>query len=957
MELGNRVKFIRNPDKGLGKIIDIKNLFGKKYYSVYFENDSKILEVREDEIELSMNFNEKLFKGIFDTPEEFLFNTMGKKLNSLYYSEMGIAASNFKIKPLPHQILALNFVLNQFRPRCLLADEVGLGKTIEAALIYEELKLRGMGNRILIICPASLGKQWQEELQNKFNESFFLMDKDGANSLKSLYGEKGNIWNEYDRVICSMDFLKPRKIGDKLFERVKNKREEHNRRIFQDCIEAGWDIVIIDEAHKLTKEEEETARYKMGKAFSESVPIFLLLSATPHRGKPEIFKSLLQLIDDEMFESLKDINPENVSRICIRNNKRAAVDMEGKRLFKDRITDICKIDRKSQEDQIELELYDAISNYVSEYYDYAVKENNTIMMFLLLMYQRIVSSSSQAILRALTKRFDKLNKLSEISNLIEDVGIDDFMEQSSENQIRILEENSITLKNPKLLKGEKEIIGHCIELARKATIGRHDAKFKMLLRILDEIKMRERKTDIKIIIFTEFTETQKYIRTSLESMDYKTAVINGNLSLEEKMNQKEYFRSEADFLISTDAGGEGLNLQFAAHMINYDIPWNPMILEQRIGRIDRIGQKEIVKIFNFVLKDSVEERVRETLENKLEIIKEQFGTDQVKDILSTLQEDFSFDKIYIDAVKFRQKQGEELEELAQKLYNDARSILEKNQFLLPFTKETEIQPEQKILLETLPEKVKNFVKIFLSTKGEKLEEYKEKKGVYHFKNLHKDIYNESQVKNVIFDAQIGIEFENTELLSLQSRFIKKLIKESNKSGSIAKFSIKNKKFSGKKGLLGYYHLIIKNNFDFRKEVYFPIFIESEIRYNSRITAYFEMAGYLETEPFISPDFDFQEALKKMEDTSNFVGEEKFLSIKNQWQNKIQEKIQQIEKYYAQKRMALEKIAIINIRDSKIKKLLEDYEIQKLKYEQEIELFPEMECSQIALVNFGDVDDE
>ena len=395
--------------------------------------------------------------------------------------------------------------------------------------------------------------------------------------------------------------------------------------------------------------------------------------------------------------------------------------MEGKRLFKDRITDICKINREAQEDQIELELYNAISNYVSEYYDYAAKENNTIMMFLLLMYQRIVSSSSQAILRALTKRFDKLNKLSEISNLIEDIGIDEFMEQSSENQIKILEENSITLKNYKFLKSEKEIIQHCIELAKKAIIGRHDAKFKMLLRILDEIRMRERKTDIKIIIFTEFTETQKYIRTSLESLGYKTAVINGSLSLEEKMNQKEYFRSEADFLISTDAGGEGLNLQFAAHMINYDIPWNPMMLEQRIGRIDRIGQKEIVKIFNFVLKDSVEEKVRETLESKLEIIKEQFGTDQVKDILSTLQEDFSFDKIYIDAIKFRQKQGEELEELAQKLYNDAQSILEKNQFLLPFTKEKEMQSEQKILLETLPEKIKNFVEIFLSTKGEQLQ--------------------------------------------------------------------------------------------------------------------------------------------------------------------------------------------------------------------------------------------
>lgn len=950
MELGNMVKKINFPDYGFGKIINIKNIFGKQYFSVYFESIGKIIEAKQEELENNINIKDMFFRGIFSSPEEFQFSIQGQKLNSLYYADLGVAVGNFKIKPLPHQILTLNFVLNKFRPRCILADEVGLGKTIEAALVYEELKLRGMVKRILIICPASLGKQWQEEFEMKFGENFFLMDKEAAASLKNLYGEKVNIWNEYDRIICSMDFLKPRKVGENLSEKELQRRESHNKRIFQDCVDSGWDIVIIDEAHKLTKDDEATARYRMGKEFSNTVPIFLLLSATPHRGKPEIFKSLLQLIDEEMFQTQKDVNPENVKKVCIRNNKRATVDMDGKRLFKDRITDICKIDRSSEEDAIEVELYDQITNYISEYYNYAVQEKNQVMMFLLLMYQRIVSSSSHAILRALSNRLEKLsNKIITIDE-VSFLEMDELFEATSEDQIEILENSIISLNSNKFIKKEKEIVERCIELAKRATVGRNDSKFKMLLRIIDKIKIRENRETVKIIVFTEFKETQKYLKNSLETLGYEIAIINGSLSLDEKMQQKDFFKEKADFLISTDAGGEGLNLQFSAYMINYDIPWNPMMLEQRIGRIDRIGQNETVKIFNFVIKDSVEERVRETLEKKLEIIKEQFGTDQIKDILSTLQEEFSFDKIYIDAVRFRKQQSDDLEKIAESIYNEANEILKNNQFLLPFTEEKELDEIQKNIYETLPEKIKNLVISYLKLNNSKLEEYRDKKEVYFFNVASGNI----SYKNIIFDAQMGLLYENTEVLGLQSEFIKKIIKESGKQGQISKFSLNNKNFNNIKGILSYYKLIIKNNLKYKKEIYFPIFVDSENKFNARITNFLDNLQIFSFSNYQEKDYDFEKKLEKIEEIANQVGEEKFLSLKIEWNKKVDEKINQLEKYYMQKENAISKISIENIRESKLKKMKNEYLNQKKNFEIERELFPELECSQIALISFGNI---
>lgn len=954
MDIGAKVKIKSNRDFGIGQIVNRKQVFGKNYFIVFFENISKTLEFIESDIEKIESPAEMIERNIFSSPLQFKLKALSHQLESLASNDGVISPANFKIKPLPHQIITLNFVLNQFKPRCLLADEVGLGKTIEAALIFEELKMRGMAKRILIITPAGLTRQWQDELKIKFDENFYIMDKSSADNLTNMYGTKGNIWLEQNQMITSIDFIKPKKIRDDLSKRELSNREEHNNRIFEDCIKSGWDVVIIDEAHKLTKDftGEITARYKLGEALSKSTPIFLLLTATPHKGKPYIFKNLLQLIDEHMFFSIDDITPENVRKVTVRNKKRDSVDLEGKRLFNQRITEICPIDRKEKNNIDEINLYEAISEYVNEYYNYALQDGNKGLIFLLMMYQRIVSSSSKAILTSIKKRLnnlENLKQLSKINNFSED---EEFFEKDGEEQIEILEKNLLMLLRPELIEREIEILKNCINLAEKCVTGQQDSKLKMTFEIIDEIKRRENITNLKMIIFTEFKVTQNYIKEELEKTGYKTAIINGDLSLDKKMEQKKYFYDEADFLISTDAGGEGVNLQFASHMINYDMPWNPMKLEQRIGRIDRIGQEKDVKIFNFVIKGTIEERVRSILEQKLEIIKNQFGEDQLKDILSTLQEDFNFDKIYFDAIVLRKKEAETLESIAQEMFNEAKNILENDNFLVPFIEEENLSKNQKKMLISIPNRIKSYLTDFLLIRGYDLQEYSDRKDIFFFKNNFKDDIFGSHFKNVIFKPQKGLEYEDSELLSLNSEYIKNSFKEAQNSGMCSSLSIDDDRFNN--GLLTYWELKIKNNYDYNKSFYIPIFIEKDGYINKRVSDFFKEIDELNIDKTTQEELnvDTKLLIKKSNEEAEKAAENVYISLNNLWLDKIEEKKKDVLKYLKDKEKAIKNITIENIRDSKLKALNEEINHTMKELENKKNLVPELELKQLAYIRFG-----
>ena len=267
-------------------------------------------------------------------------------------------------------------------------------------------------------------------------------------------------------------------------------------------------------------------------------------------------------------------------------------------------------------------------------------------MFLLLIYQRMVSSSSRAIFVSLYRRLELLKirrrqltgKIGEPKEQYEEFNPEQLEDLVAENQLASLEKHARERYETRKINDLDTEINHrerCVDLARRAVFGRNVAKFVKLLRVSDEFKLRESDPHLKIIIFTEFVETQYYLNECLGNLGHSTAQINGRMSAREKSQQIKNFQEKAQFLISTDAGGEGINLQFCRVMINYDLPWNPMRLEQRIGRIDRIGQDYDVKVVNFQLAGTVEQYVRDTIEKKLFTIQQEFqgGEDKLADIL------------------------------------------------------------------------------------------------------------------------------------------------------------------------------------------------------------------------------------------------------------------------------------------------------------------------------------
>jgi SNF2 family DNA or RNA helicase len=613
----------------IARVIDLATLFGQRYADVFFEPDGPIQRLPLDVLQLVPDPISALIEpaanpDIIDPAPLFIARLAAHQMQSLLTQQGVLSAANFRVTPLPHQVLAVDFVLGQFRPRTLIADEVGLGKTIEAAMIVEELKLRRQASRILVITPAGLIHQWRDELQQKFSEQFVIYDRNLLSALRSIHGQQANLWLQNDQIITSLDFVKPQRIHSELSPRERERREENNRRIFQDLIEARWDVVVFDEAHKLSKHADgtETARYKVGEALSQVTPVFLLLTATPHQGDAGRFLHLLNLVDPYAFNQIADLHPENVSTVVWRSRKRAAVDNQGKPLFTHRITDIYPVDRSGPEHTLERQLYDEVTEYVSENYNQALGRGDRAFGFLMILFQRMLTSSTQAIHDSLLKRYEKLRSMQKAlengGEKLNDAEYFDEESASDEDSQRLLDELlqvSGVLDYAGLLR-ELSILEHLLDLARRA-LRNHDSKMVALLNIIDEVTRREG-PQTKFLVFTEFTATQRALQKLLEGLGYTVELIYGSMPLEERILSRQRFAGESQFMVSTDAGGEGINLQFCHVMINYDLPWNPARLEQRIGRLDRIGQKHNVLVFNLHVADTVEQRVREVLETKLD---------------------------------------------------------------------------------------------------------------------------------------------------------------------------------------------------------------------------------------------------------------------------------------------------------------------------------------------------
>ena len=551
-----------------------------------------------------------------------------------------LAPLTANVIPLPHQIAALRRAIATEHPRLLLADEVGLGKTIEAGLIMRELKLRGRVRRTLIVAPTGLTGQWRDELLTHFGESFQLVTPADFPALRRQGGDD-NLWRRFPQVICPLDAVKPIE-GRRGWSQEQVAR--YNAERLDDLASAGWDLVIFDEAHRLAGSSEAVARYQLARALADAVPYLLLLSATPHNGKTDAFRRLLGLLDPRAFPEAAEVSQDRVAPYVVRTPKREATDVAGSPLFHPRQTRLLSVTWGPRH-TLQRSLYDAVSDYVREGYNAARRERRLGVGFLLVLMQRLVSSSTRAIREALERRLEVLradgaaalqNNLGQLAEIWDELDGEGRLDQ--------------VLSQIQALRGERQEVETLLSLARRCEAASSDARAEALLDQIYQLQQERNNPQLKLLVFTEFTATQAMLRDLLVARGFSVATLNGAMPRQEREAAQRTFAQVAQILISTDAGGEGLNLQFCSVVVNYDLPWNPMRIEQRIGRVDRIGQTQPVQAINLILADSVEGRVQDVLQLKLATILEEFGVDKSADVLDSAASEQAVERLFLEAI-------------------------------------------------------------------------------------------------------------------------------------------------------------------------------------------------------------------------------------------------------------------------------------------------------------------
>ncbi len=576
--------------------------------------------------------------------------------------------------PLPHQILVLEKVMQGVQTRFMLADEVGMGKTIEAGLVLKEKKLRGEVKRILLVVPKSAMLQWQSEMKEHFAENFFIYDSDLITSMAKTFAsfdaeEELNFWRQHNQIIVSIDALKPiesRQGWNQ--ERV----DAYNKYRLEMVVNADFDMVIIDEAHRMGGSSTSVSRFKMAEVLCNAVPNLLLLTATPHRGKSDHFRRLLQLMDADAFSGEGMPCIEDIQPYVMRSEKRFAVDYDGKKLFNERTTVRLDVLLDPVRHAAQIALYDHITDYVRICFGRAKSAKRNATGLVMVMLQKLASSSTDAILSALRTRLYRLENGEDEDNL-EGYGLDGSLDYEDDE----LDVGDYSVEHTSYgLKTEIEMLQKLVEEAEQCRATETDAKATALMEKIYSLRSSGIEANNKVLVFTEFRQTQDFLIRVLNEQGLKCEKVNGSMSMEERHRALVNFRDEADVLVATDAAGESLNVQFCHIVFNYDLPWNPMALEQRIGRVDRIGQKYEVKAFNMLTNNSVDYRIYNIIVEKLDIIMEELGIDKTSDVLDSTIDAKKINHLYLqsllDPKRFEFASESWLYDIKQKL-NDYKS--------------------------------------------------------------------------------------------------------------------------------------------------------------------------------------------------------------------------------------------------------------------------------------------
>ncbi|MGB8647228.1 MAG: helicase-related protein [Anaerolineae bacterium] len=541
-----------------------------------------------------------------------------------------------RVDPLPHQLAAVyDHLLKLARVRFLLADDAGAGKTVMAGLLIRELKLRGLLERILVVCPANLAFQWQRELKDKFDEKFIVMK---GGDIRDQFGV--NQWLEQKQIITSLDLAK----RDDILPGIR---------------QAHWDLVIVDEAHRMswTPPSRKTSRYALGELLRDTTDHYLLLTATPHKGDPENFRLFLQLLDPDAFADVRSIH-EAIDRrrapFYLRRTKEAMVyfperqpdgTWTAKKIFTKRIPTTCEF----QIDGAEFELYRAVTRFVKQQSARAAAQGDDprarAVGFLMSLYQRRLASSTYSLRHSLDNRARRLEEGLKRAHEIAREAPPDLPDPEELEEMEDSERERLEgiLEAVSLSHNADQVRQEIAELRRLAgdahAVEEHEAKLTRLKELM-QTQGFYADPQQRLLIFTEFRDTLDYLVRCLKEWNFKVGAIHGGMrpgSRDEpgtRLYVEQQFRDgDIQILVATEAAGEGINLQCCHILFNYDIPWNPNRLEQRMGRIHRYGQPFDCLIFNFVAGNTIEGHVLNRLLEKLQEIRNALDDDAVFNVV------------------------------------------------------------------------------------------------------------------------------------------------------------------------------------------------------------------------------------------------------------------------------------------------------------------------------------
>jgi len=602
------------------------------------------------ELILSREQVDKLSAG----PEKEAFDGDGQKfrlgieairLGLAYEYDPYFSLSIARVDPLPHQLEAVyDYFIQLPRIRFLLADDPGAGKTIMAGLLIKELKIRGLIQRILVVTPANLTFQWQRELRDKFRERFEVIR---GSVLRENYGS--NPWQERDQVITSVSWI----------SRVEDAKES--------LLRSHWDLVIVDEAHKMSaySADKKTLAYQLGEALSARTDHFLLMTATPHKGDPENFRLFLELLDKDVYgdiRSLEQAMEKHSAPFYLRRIKEALVTFpdpntqEVKQLYTRRNVRTTKFQLNDEE----FEFYDDLTQYVEDQSIKASQDDSyrgRALGFTMAMLQRRFASSMCAVRRSLERMKARREKILADPEAYRQQQIekrlpgdfDDLPEDEQQKILSELEEIVITV-DPIALREEIITLDKLIDKAQLLEVKEVESKLVKLKEVITQEGIFHDE-NMKLLIFTEHKDTLDYLVEKLRDWGLKVTQIHGGMKIGDRNtpNTRIYaeweFKESCQVMVATEAAGEGINLQFCWFMINYDIPWNPVRLEQRMGRIHRYGQENDCLIINFVSTNTREGRVLNKLLDRIRLIESDLDPKKTGSIFNVLGDIFPSNRL------------------------------------------------------------------------------------------------------------------------------------------------------------------------------------------------------------------------------------------------------------------------------------------------------------------------